>query len=124
MQNEELGKHDELIDTFSDMVMERVLTNIKYLEHRTAGSIMLFKCEYEKLLLNSINLNGDYGVGFDDPKSIEILLSTGQTKDGMLSSFQSEKAYKKDRALEIFDLTNQGCLIVTEEYYQGLISLI
>ncbi len=124
IQKEDAVKHNEMIETFSDMVMEKVLTNIKFLEHRTENSVMLFRCDDERMTLTSINIKEDTGVEFTDPKSIEVLLSTDQVKDGMLSSFQTDKPYQKERTSEIFDLTKQGCMVVTEDYYNKLASLV
>lgn len=85
---------------------------------------MLFACQEDKLLLTSINIKAGTGVDFDDPKSIDILLSTDQVKDDTLSYFKTEKPYQKERSSEIFDLTEQGCMVITEEYYNNLASLV
>ncbi len=124
IQKEDQVKHDEMIETFSDMVMEKVLSNISFLEHKTSDSVMLFACQEDKLLLTSINIKAGTGVDFDDPKSIDILLSTDQVKDDTLSYFKTEKPYQKERSSEIFDLTEQGCMVITEEYYNNLASLV
>jgi ACT domain-containing protein len=124
IQTEDIARGEDLIDTFSDMVMEKALKNIKYLEHRSDTSLMLFKCEAEEMVLTGINLTKNIGVDFNDPKSVEILISTGTVEDGVLSHFSSIKKYDKAREVEIFDLTNTGCLVVTEEYYTKLTDLL
>ena len=120
IQKEDIERGEDLIDTFSDMVMEKALKNIKFLEHRSDTNLMLFRCEEAEMVLTGINLTKDIGVDFNDQKSVEILLSTGSVEDGVLTHFTSTKQYTKSRELEIFELTNTGCLVVTEEYYTNL----
>ena len=124
IQKVDQAKHDEMVEDFSDMVMEKVLSNIKYLEYKTSNSIMLFACKEDKMALTSINIKEGTGVEFDDAKSIEILLSTDEVNDGTLSFFRTEKTYQKERTKEVFDLTEQGCMVVTEDYYNNLASFV
>ncbi len=113
-------RHDELIDTFSDMVMEKALKNITFLEHRSTTSLMLFKCTSEELLLTGINLTKDIGVDFTDTKSVNELMASKKLEDGVLTHFTSVKKYTKPREEEVFELTNSGCLVITEEYYTNM----
>ena len=85
---------------------------------------MLFKCEKNEMVLTGINLTKDIGVDFNDQKSIEILISTGSVEDGVLSHFSSTKKYTKPREEEVFELTNTGCMVVTEEYYTNLTKVL
>ncbi len=124
IQKVDQAKHDEMVEDFRDMVMEKVLSNIKYLEYKTSNSIMLFACKEDKMALTSINIKEGTGVEFDDAKSIEILLSTDEVNDGTLSFFRTEKTYQKERTKEVFDLTEQGCMVVTEDYYNNLASFV
>ena len=124
IQVDDKERGEDLIDTFSDMVMEKALKNIKYLEHRSETNLMLFKCEEEQMILTGINLTKEIGVDLNDPKSVEILVSTGSVEDGVLSHFSSTKAYSKAREEEIFELTNTGCLVVSEEYYTNLTKVL
>jgi hypothetical protein len=124
IQTEDKERGEDLIDTFSDMVMEKALKNIKYLEHRSDTNLMLFKCEENEMILTGINLTKDIAVDFNDQKSIAILISTGSVKDGILSYFSSTKKYTKPREEEVFDLTNTGCMVITEEYYTNLTKVL
>tara|TARA_B100000809_G_scaffold266075_1_gene327218 strand:+ start:203 stop:682 length:480 start_codon:yes stop_codon:yes gene_type:complete len=124
IQKENQERGEDLIDTFSDMVMEKALKNIKFLEHRSETNLMLFKCDDDEMILTGINLTKEIGVDFNDPKSVEILISTGSVEDGVLTHFSSTKRYSKAREEEIFELTNTGCLVVTEEYYNNLTKVL
>lgn len=124
IQTEDKDRGEDLIDTFSDMVMEKALKNIKYLEHRSDTNLMLFKCEENEMILTGINLTKDIAVDFNDQKSIAILISTGSVKDGILSHFSSTKKYTKPREEEVFELTNTGCMVITEEYYTNLTKVL
>ena len=113
-----------MIATFSDMVMERVLSNISYLEHRSEKSLMLFRCFSDEMLLTSIRIKEDIGVTFTDDKSVEVGLQTDLFKDGTLSYFTTSKRYSKSRQEDVFELTQGGCWVVTEEYYNNIVSSI
>ncbi|MDB4835474.1 DUF6495 family protein [Cyclobacteriaceae bacterium] len=121
IQTSDDEKHQEMIDTFSDMVLEKVLTGVLYLEHRSESNLMLFCLTEDKMTLTGINLTKDIGVDLTDPKSVDILLSTDSVEDGVLTSFTTEKSYEKERNLEVFELINQGCLVISEEYYSNLV---
>lgn len=124
IQKEDQEKHDDLLDTFSDMVMEKALKNIKFLEHRSESNLMLFKCEENEMILTGIHLTKDIGVNFNDQESVNKLLSSDAIDDGLLSHFSSIKNYTKQREEEVFELTTTGCLVVTEEYYNNLIKAV
>lgn len=113
-------RHDEMILLFSDMVMEKVLVNIKFLEHRSENSLMLFNCLSEELLLTSVNITKDVGVSFNDQEAIKIVLETDRLEDGLLSHFSTTKRYTKSREEDIFELTQGGCMVITEEYYKKI----
>ena len=113
-------KHDEMIELFSDMVMEKVLGNIEYLEHRSEKSLMLFRCFSEEMVLTSVNINKEIGVTFNDEESVKVALETDQLEDGLLSHFTTSKKYSKSKEEEVFELTNSGCMVITEEYYNNI----
>ena len=42
---------EQLIEVFSDIVFEKVIQKIEYLEHRTADDLKLFECKEDKINL-------------------------------------------------------------------------
>ncbi|MDB4534600.1 DUF6495 family protein [Vicingaceae bacterium] len=113
---EELNKTNdkkvfELVEMFSDIVLDKALKNIKYLEHITSNDIKSFKCEDKKMVLIGIasqNKNIDF--------TKDILSDFADDLD----IFKADKPYNKERELEVFELLNSGCSIIDEERFNKL----
>ncbi len=113
---EELNKKNdekvqELVEKFSDVVLDKALKNIKYMEHVTPNDIKSFKCEDEKMVLIGITSKN---------KTIDF------TKNGLsdikdeLDIFKTSKLYQKNREQEVFELLQSGCSIIDEERFKKL----
>jgi len=101
----------ELVEMFSDIVLEKALKNIKYLEHVTPLDIKSFKCDEEQMILIGIaskNKNIDF--------TKDILSDFADDLD----IFRTTKPFHKDRELEVFELLNSGCSIINEERFNKL----
>lgn len=105
------SKVDELIGMFSDIVMEKALKNISFLEHVSASTINVFHCKEDQMELIGISSNN---TNLDFTKHV----LTDFKND--LNIFKTSKAYHKMREEEVFDLLNSGCSIITEERYKKL----
>lgn len=116
-------KAEVYIEDFSDLVLEKVLTNISYLEHRSERDMMVFKCTEDKLCMLGLTVTEDIEVDLNNEASIASLLLTSGSLEGKVKVFKSEKDYVKDRSLELFELIQTGCLITDEKMYDTLMSL-
>ena len=104
-------KVQDLVEMFSDIVLDKALKNIKYLEHVTPQDIKSFKCEEDKMVLIGIASKNQQ---IDFTKDV-----LSEFKDE-LDIFKSTKPYHKERELEIFDLLQSGCSIINEERFKKL----
>lgn len=114
-ENEPL-KAERLIGLFSDMVLEKALEQIEYLELREPKSLMLFKCGKENMILIGVNATEGINVDFTDNKQLEHLAG-GNFTDGQFKVFSSTKKYNQSREKEVFDLTEQGCMITDDKLF-------
>lgn len=99
------------IASFSDLVMQKSLENIKYIEHRSSTDLKLFnfeKAEAFLIALKSTTINLE---------NLETLTSE-QLKE--IDLFKANKPYSKTREEEIFDLLNKGCVISKGALYYQL----
>jgi len=99
------------IKLFSDVVMQKTLEKINYLEHRTSSDIKLFyfdKTEASLFALKStsIDLLEVSSINQNDLENIEL--------------YNATKKYNSTRELEIFDLLNQGCTISKGDLFYQL----
>jgi hypothetical protein len=101
----------DLVEMFSDIVLDKALKSIKYLEHITPQDIKSFKCEEDKMELIGIaskNQNIDF--------TKDVL---SDFKDE-LDIFKTTKPYNKEREQEVFNLLQSGCTIIDEERFKKL----
>ena len=104
-------KVQELVEMFSDIVLDKALKNIKYLEHITANDIKSFKCEEAQMVLIGITSKN---------KSLDFTKHTLAEFADDLDIFKTSKPYHKERELEVFDLLESGCSLIDEERFKKL----
>lgn len=111
LKNDNIDEANQLIDLFSDIVMEKVLQNIKYLEYREAKSVMLFECGKDQINLIGLTITGNIEVDLTNNSSIQKLLENNKINDDTISVFKTVKNYTKVREIELFEMTQNNCLV-------------
>jgi len=81
-----IQKATELVELFADTVLQKVYEKIKFIEHRTSNSCMVFKLNKENIELISINGKDDT-VDLSTPESIHKAIVNSPNK---LSIFKTE----------------------------------
>jgi hypothetical protein len=114
-------KATELVELFSDVVLEKVYQKIEYLEFRSENSCLVFHCTPDSIKLISIVPKSGKKVDLSTPESIHQAL-IHQFSD--LDLFKSEKKYSTLRELEIHKMVEQGCLNSSKEFWDALMQLI
>lgn len=124
LKNESQDKAERLIEIFSDMVFEKTLEQINYLEQKSAKEIRTFHCGPEKIKMIGILVEGKTSLDFRqnlDPQQMMAQLSLSGAE---LKLFQGEKNYKTSRNEELFQLMQQGALISKDGHlYHTLLQL-
>ena len=118
IKDTEVEKAEKLIELFSDQVLDKALTNIKFLEHRESKNLMLFHCTKESI--DMIGLSVDENSELD---LTEISNMGGIPENDSINVFKTSKKYSKNREEEIFDMLNNGCLTTDEKLYETLMNL-
>ena len=121
-ENEPL-KAEQLIVLFSDMVLDRALEKIEYLELREPKSLMLFHCGKEEMILLGISVSEGVEVDFTDDAQL-AKLADGNFKEGEFKVFKSTKKYEGTRELEVFNLTEQACMITDDALFNLVKGLV
>lgn len=113
-------KVDELIDLFSDIVMEKVLSAVEYLELISSEEIRVFHIQETKARLIGLTFNRK-GIDLTDPNQFEDIF---KKSDRLLSYepqvYSMEKEHSKSRAEESFFLLNMGATISNKELFEQL----
>jgi hypothetical protein len=110
---------DVWIEQFSDIVIEKTLKNIIYLEFRENYQLLFFKCTEAEIELASIRSEG-----------IDLMaLSTSDLKidlinlEGIKVLYKS-KPYKPNREEEVFRMVQSGALITDGKLFETLKHLV
>lgn len=112
---------DKEMEVFSDFVWEKVLSKANYLEHFSADSLNLFKCEEEAIHRIVVKVNKE-GINLLEPKDFEWLLDN--SKDPRIEYLKGKKGYSQERNLEIFDLIQKGSVVSEGKLFEAIHSMI
>lgn len=121
MKKEEAEKADELIDVFSDIVYDKVLNKISYLEYRDEKTLNIFY--FGKDLIKLIGLRVKEG-GKLDLTAPNVLDQWNESNNTSVNIVRSERNYEKEKQLEIFELLQSGCLITDNQLFKILDSIV
>lgn len=102
---------EELIELFSDVVFEKALGNIKFLEYVNSSGISAFHCNNEEMVLIGIS---------SENKEVDFTKHTFEDFKNDLTIFKTNKPYVKQREEEIYELLNSGCSIIDEDRFKKI----
>ncbi|GAA5221110.1 DUF6495 family protein [Membranihabitans marinus] len=114
LKAEDVEKAHGLIDLFSDIVFEKILSGVDYLEQRDPKTIRIFKFEEEKVVMNGLTVKGSDVIDLTKDQDAAVLKQLFEMSAGKLNIFSGEKKYRKPKLEEIFDLMEKGCLILKD----------
>lgn len=116
MNREDEEKATALVGLFSDMVLQKVYEKLRFIEHRSKQSCMVFHLLETGIELISLNAKNE-AVDLSTPEGIHAAL-VDYTES--LTFFKSEKAYAKSREEEIHEMLMQGCVNSSEAFWMQL----
>ena len=112
---------EQEIDVFSDMIWDKALTNVKYIDHFSKNYIFLFKCVDENVY--------SYVINSTDP-STDFLSNEGITwlSENVFSDSVQIQQGKKDisegRNESLFDIIKKGGIISKGELFSKFEALL
>lgn len=113
---------EEEIDLFSDLVWEKVLNKVRYLEHFSRQQIFLFRIDEFHLSLIGIKL---------DNETIDLSTREGYSwlqkhiTDDEVTVYKSVKKVEEDkRNTDVFALIRQGANITKGELYEYFAKIV
>lgn len=121
MKKEEPAKADELIDVFSDVVYDKVLNKIKYLEHREAKSLNVFCFGETSVRLVGLRVKEKSAL---DLTAEDVLIQWNDAAANSVTAVSSEKKYGVDKQTEIFEMLQTGCLITDERLFNAISAML
>lgn len=117
LNKNEVDKAVQLVEVFSDTVLQKVYEKIEYLEFRSLDTCMVFHLCQDKIELISIHRKANSTVDLSTVESIHEALKNNAEE---LTFFKTEKNYSKNRELEIHEMIEQGCLLSSSQFWTAL----
>lgn len=104
-------KAEKLLDMFSDIVFEKILLNVEYLEHKRPRDLRVYKFHDTKVVMMGMYVEGETTLDFTkDLSPQEMMLQLNQS-GGHIKMFSGEKPFKYTKEMEIFKIMEEGALI-------------
>ena len=111
IKSESPEKAEGLIEIFSDIVFEKILKDVHYLEYKTPKDYKTFHFTPEKAFMLGLQITGASDLDFTQNDSPEMMMDQVKKSGAQLQMYSAEKTYKKSREEEIFSLMESGALI-------------
>ena len=111
MKQDEPEKAEKLIELFSDIIFDKTLEKVEYLEFKTPQDIKTFHCLKHKIVMNGLFVEGKSDIDFtetQDPEEMSQLLAKGGAR---LKIYTAQKKYHPTRKDELFKMMENGALI-------------
>ncbi len=121
MKKNELSKAEELIEVFSDMVYDKVMNKIKFLEYREQKTLNIFHCADEHITLVGLRVNEHSNL---DLTAADVSSQWSESHANSVNVVKTERPYKAERGLEVFELLQNGCLITDDRLFNVLKGMI
>ena len=115
----------KLVEIFSDIVWDKSLEKIKYLEHRDDKYLKVFYCGENKIEMVGFKVSAKNAPSLLDETTFK-LLGSGELKFSELGAefSTSEKNYTLSRNVEVFSMIESGCVPCEKVLFNGIKSLL
>lgn len=121
LNKEQVEKAVELVEIFSDTVLQKVYEKIAFLEFRSVDSCIVFHFSPQNIEMISIQKKPDSDTDLSSVESVHFALIN---KLNELNFFQSKKEFSINRELEMHEMLEKGCLLSSEEFWNSLKELM
>ena len=111
---------NSLIEEFSDLVFEKILIGVEFLEMKVKNDVKVFRCGKEKIELIGLSVEGAKDIDFTKDQSSADMMASFKKAGGQLKLYQAEKGYKGNREKELFSMLEAGCVITNGELFTTL----
>jgi len=120
IKKENPDRAEKLIEMFSDIVFEKTISKIEFLEYRAPKDLKVFHCQHDIIEMVGITVEGESDIDFSKKIEADQMISQLQNSKASLKLMAANKKYKKTKELEIFDMMQWGCLISDGKLFHTL----
>lgn len=124
LKKEDHEKTEGLINIFSDIVFEKTIEKLEFLQLKTPKDLKIFHCRKENIELMGLKVDGETSLDFTQNNEPQAMMQMLQLSGAKLQLYNAQKKYKNDdRAKELFEMMQNGCLISDGKMYETLKNL-
>lgn len=109
LKETQIDKAEELINLFSDVVYEQLMTKVEYLEYRSSHQLRVFYCDKDVIQMQGLDVSKDLKIDLRKGETLKNVLSNNNI-DGKVQVIHAEKAYEANREDEVFKMMINGCV--------------
>ncbi|MFK7787047.1 MAG: DUF6495 family protein [Crocinitomicaceae bacterium] len=113
MNQTDKEKAAKLVGLFSDTVLQKVYEKLKFIEHRSPSSCLVFRLNESDIDLISLNRKSDKV----DLSTADFIHDALVNNAPEITIFRSKKKYSKVREEEIHEMLAQGCVNSSEAFW-------
>ncbi len=97
------------------------MDKMKYLEYRDEKTLNIFNCLEDKIVLIGLRVKEHSHL---DLTAGDIFTQWNKSSASAVNVIKTEKAYMKERRLEVFELLQNGCLITDDRLFKLLAEML
>jgi Family of unknown function (DUF6495) len=112
---------EQEIDLFSDVIWDKALTNVSYIDHFSKNYIFLFKC-VEEVVFSWVVKTNNHKIDFVSAEGIHWLADNLFSDDVEIT--RGRKDISANRNVALFEIIKQGGIISKGELFNKLDNLI
>ncbi len=117
MKIDKIQEANELIAVFSDLVYEKVMNKIEFLEFRDNKSLNIFHFMEDKIVLVGLRVKENSSL---DLLNENVFDQWNQSNMSSVTLVKTEKQYVNEKGEEVFELMQTGCYITDERLFNVL----
>jgi hypothetical protein len=111
LKAEDPKKAEGLIEIFSDLVYDKIIEGIEYMEVKTPKDYKTFHCQKEKIYLLGLKVEGQTTFDFTKNEDPNEMMARIQNAGAKLQLYSAEKSYQPTREQELFRMLESGARI-------------
>jgi len=115
---------ETLLEMFCDIVWEKSLEKIIFLEHRDQKYLKVFRCGEEEIEMVGFSVMAKNAPSLLQDETFEKLGSGDLKFSELEAEFYTSRKATKELLLEKFKMMEEGCIPCTEAYFYGIKSLV
>lgn len=115
---------ETLLAMFCDIVWEKSLEKINYLEHRDEKYLKVFRCSKSKIEMVGFAVMAENAPSLLENDTFEKLGSGTLQFSALKAEFYTSEKASNDVIMEKFKMMEEGCVPCEEAYFYGIKSLV